>query len=191
MGLCGGLEPIFQLSGLAHQVDLHLVKLKIGVQEIEITSALLNACVLLLFGCDGRTVGTAIANLDGNNIDLIECQLAFQRDDLCASLELPDGVTDLVTTFKELISCLIGLAKTSSSLGQRLASLGALCVVEDGKRELKSDLEVVVIVKAAFSVVVRVIVKTCQTTVLNPQTDLRDEGPCASLRRRSATWIGL
>ncbi len=61
------LSQFSSSSGLAHQVDLHLVKLKIGVQEIEITSALLNACVFApLLGVTGALLGIAIANLDGN-----------------------------------------------------------------------------------------------------------------------------
>ena len=78
-----GIEPVVEASGLAEQVYLRLLKIEAGVEDVDVAGALLQAGVLLVFGCElGLAGGGAIGcELGEDGVKLGLCELLVEVGD--------------------------------------------------------------------------------------------------------------
>jgi len=145
LGLGSGFEPVLKLSSVLHKVDLVLLELEVGVEEIEVALTLLNEGVLLVLG--GHLLATAVAysetelNLEG--IELVLGELAVEGGKFDAGRELLGGVVEFDAALGGLITKKIGFGSGVGRVGGGFAALGAKNGIYHG--EVKRDAEVYVV----------------------------------------------
>jgi hypothetical protein len=87
-------EPGFELAGLAHELNLSLAELVVGVDEGKVLLPLGDARVLLILRVENRAVGVGRGGieLNGEGVELLLGELLLKSSDLGLGAENCDRV---------------------------------------------------------------------------------------------------
>ena len=167
----GGFEPVFELAVLAEHVDLDLAELEIGVEDVEVALALLNAGVLLVLGGHlGSGAGAGGLELDGEGVELVLGEFAVDVGELDAGLEFLRGVREFEASFDGLIAEEVGFVSGVGGVGDGLASFGLEDGADHGEVELYAEADAVGVVGL---VVLLDVVECFEAAVLGDEVYLR------------------
>ena len=135
------MQPAFDLAGLPEQVDLRLAQLVAGIDQAKKFLTLREAGVLFILGRKQGPLGGGGGGiqLGSDDVKLLLRELLIEFGDLGLGVQDSEAVAKLELAEHGGLLRVFGLGAGMIGVSQRLACLGLVFPVEEGKLDLHGE----------------------------------------------------